>query len=435
MSRDHCALKSCSIAAGLALFCLAPVLHAERTALPHFASLGDLPGGQFESGATAVSADGSVVVGWSSSSSGETEAFRWQSGIMIGLGDLPGGKFESYAAGISSDGSTIVGYSSSENSKDWSQGKEACVWQDGSLKGLGDLSGDAFISSANSVNADGTIIVGSGFTGTNDACRWQDGDLLALEGLLDGKGERIANGISTDGSLIVGYSASSRSDGFEACAWLNGDAIALGDLEGGLFQSLATDVTPDGSIIVGWATSAAGLEAAIWKDETVYGLGDLAGGKYFSMAFAISADGSTVVGDASTASGREAFIWTLDSGMQNLRDWLVKRGANGLDGWRLGRAYDISDDGQTIVGSGINPDGKSEAWLVSLRDSHGDMDCDMDVSFTDIDPFIAALASREEYEKSYPGCIYERADINGDQSVDFNDIDAFIDCLINGGCP
>ncbi|MCH7603269.1 MAG: hypothetical protein IIB54_10920, partial [Planctomycetes bacterium] len=59
--------------------------------VPSFQGLGDLPGGSISSGAWGVSADGSVVVGVSSSTSGQ-EAFRWTSGGgMVGLGDLAGG--------------------------------------------------------------------------------------------------------------------------------------------------------------------------------------------------------------------------------------------------------------------------------------------------------------------------------------------------------
>ena len=52
--------------------------------------LGDLPGGPFISLATAISADGSIVVGLSNSAAGQ-EAFRWTGATgMVGLGGLPG---------------------------------------------------------------------------------------------------------------------------------------------------------------------------------------------------------------------------------------------------------------------------------------------------------------------------------------------------------
>jgi hypothetical protein len=65
----------------------------------------------------------------------------------------------------------------------------------------------------------------------------------------------------------------------------------------------------------------------------------------------------------------------------------------------------------------------------------GDVNCDGSVDFNDIDPFVTALISRDDYESQYPDCDYSLADINQDGSVDFNDIDGFVECLINGGCP
>src|SRR5204862_5837485 len=61
--------------------------------------------------ATAISADGSVIVGDSQTPNGsQLEAFRWtaQTGT-VGLGDLPGGGFFSVANGVSADGNTVVG--------------------------------------------------------------------------------------------------------------------------------------------------------------------------------------------------------------------------------------------------------------------------------------------------------------------------------------
>ena len=75
-----------------------------------FQGLGDLPGGGFNSYASSVSGDGSVVVGFSSSVNNAYEAFRWTStGGIVGLGELPGGGFSSTANGVSGDGSVVVG--------------------------------------------------------------------------------------------------------------------------------------------------------------------------------------------------------------------------------------------------------------------------------------------------------------------------------------
>ena len=69
--------------------------------------LGTLGGGS--SVASAVSADGSVVVGEARNASGLLRAFRWtQATGMQDLGTLGGDQSEAF--GVSADGSVVVGY-------------------------------------------------------------------------------------------------------------------------------------------------------------------------------------------------------------------------------------------------------------------------------------------------------------------------------------
>ncbi|GBL24545.1 hypothetical protein EMGBS6_13300 [Opitutia bacterium] len=70
-------------------------------------ALGNLGGWSI---ARAINLDGSVIVGQSQNSSGQSEAFVHQSGVMTGLGFLGTGD-ESDATGVSADGTVIVGYS------------------------------------------------------------------------------------------------------------------------------------------------------------------------------------------------------------------------------------------------------------------------------------------------------------------------------------
>jgi uncharacterized membrane protein len=95
------------------------------------------------------------------------------------------------------------------------------------------------------------------------------------------------------------------------------------------------------------------------------GLGDLPGGALDSQANAVSADGSTVVGFGGSASGQRAFIWDPTHGMRELDQVLTGLGLS-LTGWTLSTATGVSADGQTIVGSGIGPEGTTEAWLVTI---------------------------------------------------------------------
>ncbi len=75
--------------------------------------IGDIPGGGEDSSAVAVNDNGDIAAcnGSSLSSGTSFEAYRWANGVIEPLGDLPGGTFQSFATGMSADGSVIIGYS------------------------------------------------------------------------------------------------------------------------------------------------------------------------------------------------------------------------------------------------------------------------------------------------------------------------------------
>ncbi len=75
------------------------------------------------------------------------------------------------------------------------------------------------------------------------------------------------------------------------------------------------------------------------------------------------------------------------------------------------------------------PQGELRAQLGDLPlapPSTGDMDCDGDVDFDDIDPFVLALSGEVAYQLVYPDCDWIRADCNEDGGVTFDDIDPFV---------
>jgi len=77
--------------------------------------------------------------------------------------------------------------------------------------------------------------------------------------------------------------------------------------------------------------------------------------------------------------------------------------------------------------------GLPRAWEspVGVR---GDANCDGELTFADIDPFVLALSDRAAWEAAY-GCDYLAAnDVNGDGEVTFTDLDPFVACLVQGGC-
>jgi probable HAF family extracellular repeat protein len=178
-------------------------------------SSGAVPISTLPSDARGISGDGSVLVGGNSSRTPPPppftlllEAFRWTSAAgMVGLGDLPGGgALRSQANAVSADGSVIVGYGTSDF------GTEAFRWTSAlGMVGLGDLPGGIFQSEALAVSADGSIIVGRG-DGFEEPFIWDAVNgmrslttVLTDLGLdLTGWDLRTATGISADGSTIVG---------------------------------------------------------------------------------------------------------------------------------------------------------------------------------------------------------------------------------------
>ena len=131
--------------------------------------------------------------------------------------------------------------------------------------------------------------------------------------------------------------------------------------------SIAFAVSSDGSFIVGRASFTTSQEAFRWTNsEGLVGLGYVSteGDFISSTALDVSAGGS-VVGRSQVNLASTAFIWDDTHGMRDLNQVLVDLGLD-LTGWTLTEATGISDDGLTIVGTGINPDGNTEAFIARL---------------------------------------------------------------------
>src|ERR1017187_8396064 len=260
-------------------------------------------GGDNFSFASGVSGDGSVVVGTSGySTSGYvgpigSQAFRWTAGSgMVVLGYLPGGTY-SAPNGISADGSVIVGSSSS------AFGSQAFRWTAGSgMVGWAYVPGGTY-SSANGISADGSVIVGSSYSPSgNQAFRWTAGSGMVGLGYLPGSTNSSANGVSADGSVVVGTSSS--TSGEQAFRWTAGSGmVGLGYLPG-TTNSGAAAVSGDGSVVVGTSYTASGNQAFRWTAGSgMQSLRDVLVTNGLNLdpadvqiASGISADGNTIVG-------------------------------------------------------------------------------------------------------------------------------------------
>ncbi len=68
-------------------------------------------------------------------------------------------------------------------------------------------------------------------------------------------------------------------------------------------------------------------------------------------------------------------------------------------------------------------------WMSRIVLPRGDLNCDGNVDFGDINPFVLALTNPAGYAAQYPNCDRLNADINGDGVVDFGDINPFVRLL------
>lgn len=341
----------------------------------NFQGLGDLPGGLYFSKAFGVSPDGSVVVGQSNSGKG-MEAFVWTpSEGMVGLGDFDEKKVFSLATAISANG-TVVGRGRLANHP------QAFRWtQEKGISDLGGTEASPVSTEALGISANGRVIVGNILgENTNDkqAFLWTEQSGFKELGDLPG-GEKVsfAYAIASDDQVVVGRSKS--ANGIEAFYWTEKKGmVALGDLPGGEFFSTALGVSSDGNVVVGFGTTRTGAQAFRWTQQTgMVWLGEVPGVKAGSAAFDASKDGSIIVGTITYGeAGDEAFIWDSKSGFQHLESVLKNKYGlkQELQGWTLEQALSMSEDGSTIVGFGVNPEGKREGWIARIKTPLDDPD-------------------------------------------------------------
>jgi probable HAF family extracellular repeat protein len=178
-------------------------------------NLGRLGGDHSE--ATAVSADGAVVVGYAYAP-GYYRAFRWTaSGGMQDLGTLGGCCSKAY--GVSADGAVVVGWS------DWrafrwtaSDGMEdlnttyACLLTNGS-----------WLRAASAISPDGRYIVGQGW---NAATERDEAFLLDTQAPFSPNGDVNRDGCVDDlDMLYVLFEFGELVNDFNRCADVNRDGI------------------------------------------------------------------------------------------------------------------------------------------------------------------------------------------------------------------
>lgn len=333
-------------------------------------SLGSIGAGYSNSG-SAVSAHGEAIIGQTQTFGAPGDfAFYWSSSGGATVPTVLSGFTNSAANALSADGSTMVG-AVYNIGPPWSSSTEwqAVRWTpiEGWFMALGYLPGgsDAY-SNANGVSADGSVIVGTSTSANSDyeAFRWTHATGMVGLGFLPSATESYASFVSDDGQVVVGY-ATFAFDPSQNTVFRWTEATGMVDLGAlpGATMTAPTAISRDGRFVVG----KSGNEAFRWSEaDGMIGLGRLPDAQE-SGAIAVSNDGSEVLGWSYFSDGhRDYFLWTESAGMRTLRDILTADGVD-VTAWQDLQAEAMSQDGNVIVGQGIDPAGSREGWMMRLQ--------------------------------------------------------------------
>jgi hypothetical protein len=310
----------------------------------------------------SVSADGHTIAGGTYASDG---AFRWtQAGGFSALGMDPTPS-PNGTPGVSADGSRVAGTIHSSDTTYAVAG----LWTLGSgwtqLPWPADVKVvDRSTTTVYGLSGDGGTVVGLYYrtSGHAHAFQWTLGGGSVDLGSQSAVQASRANSVNYDGSVIVGWDEYWRGN-WRPAVWLNGVETVLDDSLG---DGQVTASSPDGTTIVGFDRNPATdtREVARWTrsgnawSATQY-LGSVpgtqAGGTGENYPHGITADGSMIVGyctfDGSPYNST-GFVWTQSTGVIDVVDWLQANGVAPDPSFMIQNVTGISPDGQWIIGYG-----------------------------------------------------------------------------------
>lgn len=353
------------------LVAIGVLLAVPVSAAPTFHGLGDLPDGY--SAATLIWVSDSGMAGGVAYNAGSQSSSAIVYSTASGLRrfeDLPGGVGNAlHVSGGSRDGSTLIGRLQTD------QGIQGFRYSETAgttiLEPLG--SGETRDDWAHDFASDANRIVG---TSNASATLWNEqGHPHSLGGLNSSFTNSYGYDISSDGSRVVGKSWNEDFD-FQALLWSEASGmvgLGLTDPRPRGHYSEAVGISSDGSTVIGITTEIGYYAPFVWNESSALRVLDAPDGftwassydSYFDLD--VSGDGSVIVGGGlyGSAAGPSAFIYTSSGGVRLLSNYLESLGLD-LAGWTLTNASGISENGRYIVGSGVDPTGRTSGWIVAI---------------------------------------------------------------------
>ena len=331
------------------------------------------------------SADGNSVVGSRSVDGRLGDAFRWTE--VAGTVPLEFIPFQ-----LNASGDVIVG-----------AGEQGLVrWS--ANTGMQVMDADAGLSKIAGLGSTEAldIIAGSDLDGR--AFRWTETGGSVDLGALDGpRSKAIVRGISASGDVIFGLTyETDTSDVFRPFRWTAADGIRELPPPAGTRDDASVVpeyMSTDGRVIVGQVRAADLSSTHPFRWTEAGGMQELLPHEQGAYATHLSESGDVVLGNFGE-SGSRGFRWTEATGLQEIDppawpgiaadgDLIVGTNARGPfvrtfgklagtqpeivslaspslvpDGWSEPRPDGISDDGRSLFGEAVNPDGRTQAWLL-----------------------------------------------------------------------
>jgi uncharacterized membrane protein len=380
---DDCTPDTClnggtcsDLVADFSCACLAgpPAFTGKRCELPRFQVIGMGPAAT----ARAVSADGTRVLGHFQDPMGYRKPFHWtfeEGGrpLPLPLSLRPDVYVTPHA--LSGDGDRWVG--------------EVVAGSGGPPSPIGGSTSNAemFVTPVNAMegavydtNGDGTVSVGYFAGGPMEpgirATRWNaTGMPMPLMNPLTGTPYFAAGAVNRDGTIIVGVYRDLMNN-FFVYSWLAdaGSTVPVSRRSPmPVTQLVVHGVDNDGMHAVGtfWDTAMANF-AYITRASTFENIAPMAGAvRAFSQAWDVSDDGQTIVGEANLSmmgmtGGTQAIVWKNDGTWRTLFDVLRENRAEPPMGFTLAVAFGVSADGKVVVGQGFDPGGQSVGFIARL---------------------------------------------------------------------
>ena len=250
-----------------------------------------------ESSASAVTSDGTFIVGYSLNTDFASGSSWLNGGGSLGYpGLLYGGMaVTSHARAVSDDGQIVAGMSESANGA-----PRAVRWINHVAESLGSGHDEIY---ATAMSGDGKVIAGYAYD-PNAAIKWTlETGLVKLQ-LPAGASGGQAYGVSRDGAVIVGTASG------DALRWIGSAAPESLGVKG-----IARAASQTGDVVVG----SSGGEAIVWDktrgarilSDVLFELGADLTGWSLSEALAVSADGHVVGGNGTLAGVEQVWLARL----------------------------------------------------------------------------------------------------------------------------